>query len=123
MAPAYCIPIILTHYLGEPASARRSRCIGHIINLVAQSFLHGKDCEAFLNEEAVDEAVSARNHEVLRRQQARWRKKGPVGKFHNIMVYIRRSPQRRQQFSQFVKNAVVAARDRGKLNLALLALF
>jgi hypothetical protein len=39
------------------------------------------------------------------------------------MVYIRRSPQRRQQFSQFVKNAVVAARDRGKLNLALLALF
>jgi hypothetical protein len=29
---------------------------------------------------------------------ATWRKKGPVGKLHNIVIWIRRTPQRRQTF-------------------------
>jgi hypothetical protein len=29
---------------------------------------------------------------------AAWRKKGPVGKLHNIVIWIRRTPQRRQTF-------------------------
>lgn len=95
--------------------------MGHIINLVAKAFLHGDDCDAFLNDDAVDTALAVRNDDILRRQQARWRAKGPVGKFHNLVVYIRASPQRRQVFAEYVKIAVGAARDRSKFVPALLA--
>ena len=29
-----------------------------------------------------------------------WRRKGPLGKLHNIVVYIQRSPQRRSAFQK-----------------------
>jgi hypothetical protein len=40
---------------------RRVRCLGHIINLAAQSFLFGKDFEAFKEAIRLEEEVEGRN--------------------------------------------------------------
>ncbi|RFN44005.1 transposase-like protein [Fusarium flagelliforme] len=73
--------------------ARRMRCFGHILNLVAQAFLYGDDAASFeLQSEAYD---------MLERVEGdleHWRAKGPVGKLHNIVKFIRASPQRTEGF-------------------------
>jgi hypothetical protein len=61
----------------------RLRCIGHIINLVVKALLFGKDTFA-LEMDTVEFAT--------------WRKIGAIGKLHNIIRYIRASPQRRERF-------------------------
>ena len=33
-----------------------------------------------------------------------WRKRGPVGKLHNLVVYIQRTPQRRHAFEQILNS-------------------
>jgi hypothetical protein len=81
----------------EPAS-RRARCMAHIINLAAKDFIFGNDVEAF--EEAVknvDEGAPLDSSPLKKAQEA-WRLKGPIGKFHNVCVFIRASPQRREAF-------------------------
>ena len=75
----------------------RLRCFGHVLNLAVKAFLWGANVDAFereLNEEAMldDDMV-----ELLR-----WRKKGPLGKLHNVLTYIRMTPQRRDQFQKQV---------------------
>lgn len=73
--------------------ARRMRCFGHILNLVAQAFLYGDDAASFeLQSEAYD--MLERVEEDLEH----WRAKGPVGKLHNIVKFIRASPQRTETF-------------------------
>jgi hypothetical protein len=83
--------------LYEDTNQRRGRCIGHILNLAAKAFLFGQDVEAF--ESAVD--VGDNEPETsfnLQRAQQEWRNKGPVGKLHNLVVYIRASPGRGEAF-------------------------
>jgi BED zinc finger len=77
--------------------SRRVRCLAHIINLAAKAFLFGKDADAF-------EANSGRcrTQKEIEQLQRIWRQKGPVGKFHNIVVFIRASSQRRTAFRQCV---------------------
>ncbi|KAG5764959.1 hypothetical protein H9Q72_006958 [Fusarium xylarioides] len=73
--------------------ARRMRCFGHILNLVAQGFLCGDDAASFeLQSEAYD--MLERVEEDLEH----WRAKGPVGRLHNIVKFIRASPQRTEAF-------------------------
>jgi hypothetical protein len=73
--------------------ARRMRCFGHILNLVAQAFLYGDDAASFeLQSEAYD--MLERVEEDLEH----WRAKGPVEKLHNIVKFIRASPQRTEAF-------------------------
>jgi hypothetical protein len=76
-------------------NSRRVRCLGHIINLAAKAFLFGKDAEAF---ELNTNAARAVTH--LERLRELWRKKGPLGKLHNTLVFIIRTPQRREAFLQ-----------------------
>lgn len=73
--------------------ARRMRYYGHVLNLVARAFLYSEDYEAFEAESQVLDLLS-RQEEGLRH----WRKKGPVGKLHNIVKYIISSPQRSELF-------------------------
>lgn len=74
---------------------RRLRCTGHIINLAAQAFLSGTDQEIFEYEKgSVDSVHLKKELEAL----DLWRRKGPVGKLHNVVSYIRRTPQRRNKF-------------------------
>lgn len=74
-----CISTILSRIrVSQPAEAkkqRRLRCLGHIVNLIAKTFL----AEASKLEEGENKA-------------------GPIKKLHNIVHYIRRSPQRRDAF-------------------------
>ena len=76
--------------LGFDASQRRCRCFGHIINLVAKALLFGEDKDAI-------ETDSGNVQEILKEFQD-WRKYGPIGKLHNILMYITRSDQRYKEF-------------------------
>ena len=73
----------------------RLRCNGHIINLVAKAFLFGHDEDAFstINNPGVVDIPTDLEMEI-------WRQKGPLGKLHNIVVFIQRSPQREEGFLQ-----------------------
>jgi hypothetical protein len=64
---------------------RRLRCMGHIMNLVVKALLFGREKVAL---ETTVEEITA------------WRKVGPIGKLHNLVRYIRASPQRREKFLQ-----------------------
>lgn len=68
---------------------RRMRCYGHILNLVARAFLFGKDAECFELESTVNGIRG-----LVEQDLDHWRAKGPVGKLHNIVKFIRSSPQR-----------------------------
>jgi hypothetical protein len=50
-----------------------------------------------------------------------WRKLGPIGKLHNVVTYIRKTPQRREAFIDLAKNEE-AAEAEGKYNLKALLL-
>jgi hypothetical protein len=68
----------------------RLRCNGHIINLTAQTFLFPEsnvDALSIENNMSVNILALPTEVEVIR-----WRNKGPLGKLHNIVVYIQRSP-------------------------------
>jgi hypothetical protein len=72
---------------------RRLRCAGHIINLCAHAFLMGKDAEKIAKE--MDTALREGD---LKKVGELWRKRGALGKLHNVIKYIRGSPQRRGFF-------------------------
>ncbi|KJZ69673.1 hypothetical protein HIM_09274 [Hirsutella minnesotensis 3608] len=90
------------------AKQRRIRCGGHIINLCLQAFLFASSKEAL--SAAIEEADSNTPIEVVESLQAQllqknckvkprkspvdqsgWRSMGPLGKLHNIAVFIRSS--------------------------------
>ncbi|KJZ71564.1 hypothetical protein HIM_09033 [Hirsutella minnesotensis 3608] len=72
--------------LGFTGSQRRGRCFGHIINLSAKALLFGHNVEAFEDQLDGEHALSETEHDL-------WRRKGPVGKLHNLVVAVRRSDQ------------------------------
>jgi hypothetical protein len=74
----------------------RLRCNGHILNLTANEFLFN----------TADEALAAYNNPGIleaalpsEKELDAWRKRGPLGKLHNLVVHIQRTPQRRTKFS------------------------
>jgi hypothetical protein len=73
--------------------ARRLRCLGHVINLSAKAFLFGTEYDAF--EKDIE---STKEKSELLQELKLWRRRGPVGRLHNIITYICRSPQRREKF-------------------------
>jgi hypothetical protein len=68
-----------------------------VINLSAKAFLYGEEYDAF--EQEVIAASKAEENQLLMELRA-WRKRGPVGKLHNIVVFICRTPQRREKFKK-----------------------
>jgi hypothetical protein len=70
---------------------RRLRCAGHVLNLVAREILFGKDPDA-LQEEIQQAKEELKDLEL-------WRKKGPIGKLHNIVKYLREAPRDRNRKS------------------------
>ncbi|KAM5529528.1 transposase-like protein [Fusarium oxysporum f. sp. phaseoli] len=75
--------------------AHRMRCYGHVLNLVARAFLFGKDAESFELESDIN-GMRGLQEQDLRH----WRSKGPIGKLHNIVKFIRSSPQRSEYFKR-----------------------
>src|ERR1700722_4407404 len=78
--------------IDDEVEHRRLRCLGHIINLAAKSFFFSANSDIF--EKEIDRAQL--EEEQVERNL--WRKRGPVGKLHNVVQYIRDSPQRREEF-------------------------
>ena len=81
--------------------SRRVRCLGHILNLAAEAFLFGTDSESF--QEETNQKRSKAHIEELRKL---WRKKGPIGRFHNTVLHIRVSLERREEFLEVLKGLV-----------------
>lgn len=74
---------------------RRLRCLGHVINLSAKAFLYGEEFDAFEKD-----AESVRENSELLKELNIWRRRGPVGKLHNVVIFICRTPQRREKFAE-----------------------
>ena len=100
-----CLDYIAREH-GFERDKRWVRCSGHIFNLVGQAALFGSDSEAF------SEAVETATLEELEHQY--WRKKGPIGKLHNIVYWINRSPQRCERFEALQKELIAPVRPDGK---------
>lgn len=73
----------------------RLRCNGHIINLSAQAFLFQTENEALSSENDSNSYETPTSLEI-----EQWRRRGPLGKLHNLVVYIQRSTQRMAQFRE-----------------------
>jgi hypothetical protein len=68
--------------LGFDWKKRWVRCIGHVVNIVVKHMLFGQDPDAFEKQIYDGQLTAAKEHE-------RWRKRGPVGKWHNFAVVSR----------------------------------
>ncbi|KAM4061714.1 transposase-like protein [Hirsutella rhossiliensis] len=85
----------------DPKS-HRLRCQGHIIiNLAAKAFLFVTDNEKLKDDERD-------GHNVTLKEIEAWRKKGPLGKLHNFVVFVQSSVQRRQKFLAISHNRKLA---------------
>jgi hypothetical protein len=74
------------------ATERRLRCVGYIFNLVVYSILFGIDNA---NLELIGDAIH--DDDILLLELAKWRSKGPIGKLHNIVLWIRRLALHRER--------------------------
>ncbi|KAK5994684.1 Putative AC9 transposase-like protein [Cladobotryum mycophilum] len=81
----------------EDIGERRIRCYGHILNLVARAYLYGQNSESFEQESQLHILADHLDDDL-----EHWRKKGPIGKLHNIVKFIRASPQRTEEFKKSV---------------------
>lgn len=84
--------LLETHGIKYDPLHHRLRCNGHIINLTAQAFLFSTD------EDALDSTNNLNSFIPTEQEMESWRRKGPLGKLHNLVVYIQRSPQRSASF-------------------------
>jgi len=79
-------------------TGRRVRCLAHIVNLAAKAFLYKTKADAF-----IEEARRLENEEfdlvALQTAQQVWRKQGPLGKLHNLVVFVRSSATRQEEFA------------------------
>ena len=88
------------------APRHRLRCSGHIINLAVKSFLFVIDDEALEAEDR--EEVTSRWLKQTLDEIEEWRRRGPLGKLHNFVVFIQRSTQRIQKFLSISNNRHLA---------------
>lgn len=82
MDPAAAEEIAKARGLDPPK--RRIRCFGRVLNLVVKAPLFGHKTEAFEADVDEEPGFDAAQHEA-------WRKKGPIGKLHNLVHWIHRS--------------------------------
>ena len=78
-------------------STKRLFCAGHIINLVVKAILFGEGISRFERD-----LIGASDQETFEL----WRKFGVIGKVHNIVKYIMRSDQRRQELEKHLKQII-----------------
>jgi hypothetical protein len=90
---------LLAEDLAFDAGKRHVLCMGHIINLVAHKVLFGSDVESFEHE--LKSSVTAKVMEL-----ASWRRKGPIGKLHNLIRYVMFSSTRQEAFIKLQEVAI-----------------
>jgi hypothetical protein len=77
----------------------RLRCIGHVLNLAVQAFLFGDAEIDETNEEEGEEMAANEPRGKKSGGKASWRRLGPLGKLHNIAIFIRSSVPRNNDFN------------------------
>ena len=96
---------ILSSSLDIHPEYHRLRCGAHVINLVAKAVLYGTDIDALEpgeREEGLSDSRHIAAFEALVRSVPAeealktWRRKGPVGKLHNLVTHIQKTPKRRR---------------------------
>ena len=89
--------LVLKKYLTSYVQIYKSNTAVFVINLTVQAFLYGEYAEAFISK---IESDNVRTNEV--EELKIWRKKGPIGKLHNIVTFIHQTPQRREVFQKII---------------------
>jgi hypothetical protein len=82
------------------------RCVGHIFNLCGQAVLFGKDFDAFERE--------VQDLQLEELQLVEWRRRGPTGKLHTVLVYLDVSPQRWETLVELQRELIGLTRPEGK---------
>jgi hypothetical protein len=85
--------------------------MGHILNLAVHSFLFVTNSENLED----DELGTMEIKEQLK-LLGEWRKKGPLGKLHNFIVYLQTSPQRMQKFLALSKGKRLSRDNKTRWN-------
>jgi hypothetical protein len=83
--------------------------MGHILNLACKAFLFVTD----------DENLEEDDNSILKatlKEIEEWRKKGPLGKLHNFVVFIQRSTQRINKFLALSQNRHLARDNNTRWN-------
>lgn len=91
----------------QQRTARRLRCLGHVANLCARALLLGRGAGKALTALRAKIEKGAMDAEL-----AFWSKRGPVGMLHNIVRFIRASPQRIERFAGVVIGGVLSEFDK-----------
>jgi len=98
---------VLSGSLNIRPEHHRLRCGAYVINLVAKAVLYGTDIDALDSgerEECLSDSRYVAAFEALvrsvppREALKTWRRKGPVGKLHNLVTHIQKTPKRRRFF-------------------------
>jgi hypothetical protein len=84
----------LSKTIGFEVKERRLRCIGHIFNLIAKQYLFGQDAKSY-NEEYKKAGAPERRQ--------LWRRRGELGKLHNLVAHVMASGKRTQLFLKLQK--------------------
>jgi hypothetical protein len=85
---------------------RRLRCLGHIINLCCQAFLMGRNCEKYVAK--LEKHYQRGDYTKV---EELWKKFGCLGRLHNLVRYIRLTPQRREEFAAIIIGGDLAEFD------------
>ena len=96
--------------MGFDPKQKRLRCIGHVINLIAEAYLFGQDEASF------DDEYKKANP-AGRRQL--WRRRKEVGKLHNLVAHVMASSKRTELFLNLQKTLNVGVAEGKQWNLVL----
>lgn len=87
---------------------KRIRCNGHIINLAVQAFLFQNtiNMEQIESYELGDVREKESSEKDQKEEEEAFRAIGLLGKLHNIVVHIRRSPTRTREFEDLAQRRI-----------------
>ena len=96
--------------MGFDPKAKRLRCMGHVLNLIAEAYLYGQDVSDF--EDQFKE-------QGLKGRRKIWRDRGELGKLYNLVAYVMASGKRSELFTslQLTENVGKVTGKRWKLVL------
>lgn len=100
----------LAKTMGFDPIQKRLRCMGHILNLIAESYLFGQDASTF-NEEF--KKASLRERRML------WRDRGELGKLHNLVAHVCASGKRTDLFMALQADANIGIAEGKRWKLLL----
>ena len=80
----------LAKTIGFDPKVKRLRCMGHILNLIAEAYLYGQDASDF-EKQFKEQGLSG--HRKM------WRDRGELGKLHNLVAHVMASGKRSELFT------------------------